>query len=157
MDQIALAIQNSVDGIGKIPADLTHPQPVCGSRDARDSTLRVDNSNEEQHDEALQPPPDPHFHGEETAATISSQCRLRNSFQVVFRLRSGAGSIPCRSRISAIVLRAISCPRLDNGRRRYGAAGRLLICADAGGSNSSRGRAWKVQLQALADEIGIAI
>jgi hypothetical protein len=46
--------------------------------------------------------------------------------------------------------------RMD-GRRRYGAAGRLLICADAGGSNSSRGRAWKVQLQALADEIGIAI
>ena len=46
--------------------------------------------------------------------------------------------------------------RMD-GRRRYGAASRLLICADAGGSNSSRGRAWKVQLQALADEIGIAI
>src|SRR5438445_4379617 len=46
--------------------------------------------------------------------------------------------------------------RMD-GRRRYGAADRLLICADAGGSNSSRGRAWKVQLQALADEIGIAI
>jgi len=46
--------------------------------------------------------------------------------------------------------------RMD-GRRRYGAADRLLICADAGGSNSSRGRAWKVQLQGLADEIGIAI
>jgi len=46
--------------------------------------------------------------------------------------------------------------RMD-GRRRYSAAGRLLICADAGGSNSSRGRAWKVNLQALADEIGIAI
>ena len=46
--------------------------------------------------------------------------------------------------------------RMD-GRRRYRAAGRLLICADAGGSNSSRGRAWKLNLQALADEIGIAI
>ncbi len=56
-----------------------------------------------------------------SAATIRSQCRLRNSFQVVLRLRSGAGSIPCRSRISAIVLRAISCPRLDNASwiRRY--------------------------------------
>src|SRR5689334_21696734 len=33
-----------------------------------------------------------------SAATISSQCRVRNSFQVVFLLRSGAGSIPFRSR-----------------------------------------------------------
>jgi hypothetical protein len=30
-----------------------------------------------------------------SAATISSQCWLRNSFQVVFRPRSGAGQIPC--------------------------------------------------------------
>ena len=37
-----------------------------------------------------------------SAATISSQCRLRNSFQVVFQLRSGAGSLPVRSRISAL-------------------------------------------------------
>src|SRR5207248_589046 len=33
--------------------------------------------------------------------------------------------------------------RMD-GRRRYRAASRLLICADAGGSNSSRVRAWKL-------------
>ena len=46
--------------------------------------------------------------------------------------------------------------RMD-GRRRYRAAGRLLICADAGGSNSSRVRAWKVNLQAFADEIRIPI
>jgi hypothetical protein len=46
--------------------------------------------------------------------------------------------------------------RMD-GRRRYRSAGRLLICADSGGSNSSRTRAWKVNLQELADEIGIAI
>jgi hypothetical protein len=44
-----------------------------------------------------------------------------------------------------------------DGRRRYRSAGRLLICADSGGSNSSRTRAWKVNLQELADEIGIAI
>jgi hypothetical protein len=46
--------------------------------------------------------------------------------------------------------------RMD-GRRRYRAARRLLICADAGGSNSSRVRAWKLNLQSLADEIGIPI
>jgi len=46
--------------------------------------------------------------------------------------------------------------RMD-GRRRYRGASRLLICADAGGSNSNRGRAWKLNLQALADEIQIPI
>jgi hypothetical protein len=46
--------------------------------------------------------------------------------------------------------------RMD-GRRRYRVASRLLICADAGGSNSSRVRTWKVNLQNLADEIGIPI
>ena len=44
-----------------------------------------------------------------------------------------------------------------DGRRRYRAASRLLICADAGGSNSSRVRTWKVNLQNLADEIEIPI
>jgi len=48
-----------------------------------------------------------------SVATIRSQWRVRSSFHVVFRLRSGAGSSPCRSKIAAIVFRAIACPRLD--------------------------------------------
>ena len=36
-------------------------------------------------------------------------------------------------------------------------AKRLLITADGGGSNGSRGRLWKVELQRLADEIGLRI
>ena len=44
-----------------------------------------------------------------------------------------------------------------DGRRWYASAARLLICADGGGSNSSRTRAWKVQLQDLADQMGIPI
>ncbi len=43
------------------------------------------------------------------------------------------------------------------GRRRYPRAGRLLICADAGGSNGNRLRAWKLHLQEFAKEIGIPI
>ena len=46
--------------------------------------------------------------------------------------------------------------KLD-GRQRYGSARRLLICADGGGSNSSRTRAWKANLLELAKEIGIPI
>jgi hypothetical protein len=44
-----------------------------------------------------------------------------------------------------------------DGRQRYEGAERVLICADGGGSNSSRTRAWKVHLQKLADEMGIPI
>jgi Rhodopirellula transposase DDE domain len=40
------------------------------------------------------------------------------------------------------------------GRRRHREASGLLICADAGGSNSSRSRGWKFHLQELADELG---
>lgn len=43
------------------------------------------------------------------------------------------------------------------GRARYGTAKRLLITADSGGSNSSRSRLWKVELQKLADETGLII
>jgi hypothetical protein len=46
--------------------------------------------------------------------------------------------------------------KLD-GRRSYPAAGRLLICADAGGSNGNRLRAWKLHLQQMADQIRIPI
>jgi DDE family transposase len=43
------------------------------------------------------------------------------------------------------------------GAEAYRGAGRLLICADAGGSNSYRGRLWKTELAALADETGMTI
>jgi transposase len=43
------------------------------------------------------------------------------------------------------------------GRRRYPGATRLLITADSGGSNSSRNRLWKVELQKLSNELGMVI
>jgi len=43
------------------------------------------------------------------------------------------------------------------GRSRYPHARILTITADCGGSNSARGRLWKLELQRLADELGIAI
>jgi len=46
--------------------------------------------------------------------------------------------------------------RLD-GKRHYRGALRLLICADSGGSNGNRTRAWKLHLQALSDETGMSI
>jgi len=43
------------------------------------------------------------------------------------------------------------------GHGRYPAATRLLITADCGGSNGSRVRLWKRELQTLADQTGLAI
>jgi hypothetical protein len=43
------------------------------------------------------------------------------------------------------------------GRPLYAKARQLLITADGGGSNSSRNRLWKVELQGLADETGLQI
>src|SRR5580765_4272835 len=43
------------------------------------------------------------------------------------------------------------------GQSVYPKAHRLLITADAGGSNGQRLRLWKVELQKLADETGLRI
>jgi hypothetical protein len=45
----------------------------------------------------------------------------------------------------------------DAGRAAYPRARRLLITADSGGSNSTRTRAWKAELAALALETGLEI
>src|SRR5712671_6238630 len=46
---------------------------------------------------------------------------------------------------------------LTVGRARYPEATRLLITADGGGSNGSRVRLWKRELQNLANELGLDI
>ena len=43
------------------------------------------------------------------------------------------------------------------GKKRYPKAKRLVITADSGGSNSSRNRLWKLELQRLADRTGLII
>ena len=46
---------------------------------------------------------------------------------------------------------------LRMGRVAYPAARRLLLTADGGGSNGSRNRLWKVELQKFADDSGLRI
>lgn len=43
------------------------------------------------------------------------------------------------------------------GRAKYGSRKRMLITADSGGSNSSRNRLWKLELQRLADATGMIV
>ena len=44
-----------------------------------------------------------------------------------------------------------------DGSARHPGARRLLICADSGGTNAARARAWKVELARLAAETGLEI
>jgi transposase len=46
---------------------------------------------------------------------------------------------------------------IEVGQQQYPQAKRLLISADGGGSNGSRVRLWKWELQQLADETGLSI
>jgi hypothetical protein len=57
----------------------------------------------------------------------------------------------------AFAVNAIRSWWLQMGRARYPDARSLTITADGGGSNGSRVRLWKVELQKLADELGLAI
>ena len=45
----------------------------------------------------------------------------------------------------------------EMGKERYPLADKLLVTADGGGSNSSRSRLWKTELQKLASETGLEI
>ncbi len=58
---------------------------------------------------------------------------------------------------AAFAVNAIRTWWLNMGQERYPHAHTLTITADGGGSNGSRVRLWKVELQKLADELGLPI
>jgi hypothetical protein len=69
----------------------------------------------------------------------------------------GMVSVGVSSDTSAFAVSSIRAWWQHLGRERYPNAGTLTITADGGGSNSSRTRLWKIELQKLADEIGLSI
>jgi hypothetical protein len=58
---------------------------------------------------------------------------------------------------AAFAVNAIRSWWMTMGHSRYPGAHSLTITADGGGSNGSRVRLWKVELQKLADELGLTI
>ena len=58
---------------------------------------------------------------------------------------------------AAFAVNAIRSWWMNMGRHRYPDAHTLTITADGGGSNGSRVRLWKVELQKLADELGLTM
>jgi len=77
----------------------------------------------------------------------------------VYDLASNAGwvSVGMSCDTAAFAVATIRRWWLETGRLRYPFATRLVITADGGGSNGSRVRLWKVELQRLADELGLSI
>jgi hypothetical protein len=69
----------------------------------------------------------------------------------------GYVSVGVSSDTSAFAVASIRAWWQQLGRERYPNATTLTITADGGGSNSSRTRLWKTELQKLADELGLPI
>lgn len=77
----------------------------------------------------------------------------------VYDLAANAGwvSVGMNNDTAAFAVQTIRRWWREVGQKRYPRATRLTITADGGGSNASRSRLWKVELQRLAAEIGIDI
>ena len=77
----------------------------------------------------------------------------------VYDLAANAGwvSVGMNNDTAAFAVQTIRRWWGEVGQQRYPFATRLTITADGGGSNASRSRLWKVELQRLASELGIDI
>jgi hypothetical protein len=112
MNEVTLARQQRLDCVGEIAGNLAHPQPAgdCGYPGDLYSSGRQLNKNSTRN--RCSPLVVQTSTVKKSVATMSSQCWVRNSRHVVLRLRSGAGSMPCLFRMSAMVLWASSCPQI---------------------------------------------
>ena len=77
----------------------------------------------------------------------------------IYDLAANAGwvSVGIDNDTAAFAVQTIRRWWQDVGHVHYPLARRLVITADGGGSNGSRVRLWKLELQRLADDLGISI
>src|ERR1700742_1379176 len=94
MDDLALAVQDAIDAVREIAPNLVHPEPLAVAPIPASSTLRVDSSTKHHTTNAadLAESTLPLQRSRRPRSVPSDG--FRNSFQVVFRLLSGGGSIP---------------------------------------------------------------
>ena len=94
MNQITLAPERSVDGVGHIAGDLLHPQSVCLRRDPGNLHAAGGQLDKEQNHEAPEPLSGPNFHGEEIGGDdlfpVLGQKLLPRCFPNAFRCRLDA-------------------------------------------------------------------
>jgi hypothetical protein len=77
----------------------------------------------------------------------------------IYDLRANTGwvSVGCDGDTAAFAVETLRRWWKSVGLPAYPTSRRLLVCADAGGSNGYRVRLWKVELAKLATEIGLPI
>jgi len=77
----------------------------------------------------------------------------------VYDVTANAGfvSVGISSDTAEFAVESIRCWLDRMGRQRYSKARELTITADCGGSNGARVRLWKLELQKLADDTGLAL
>ena len=77
----------------------------------------------------------------------------------VYDVTANAGfvSVGISSDTAEFAVELIRVLARPHGRQRYPKAHELTITADCGGSNGARVRLWKLELQKLADETGLAL
>ena len=77
----------------------------------------------------------------------------------VYDLSANAGwvSVGCDHDTAAFAVATLRRWWAQQGKAMYPEAARLLVCADAGGSNGYRVRAWKTELARFAAETGLTI
>lgn len=77
----------------------------------------------------------------------------------VFDVTANAGwvSVGVDHDTAAFAVETLRRWRREIGQAACSGAQRMLITADRGGSNSSRSRLWKLELQGLADQLGLVI
>ena len=77
----------------------------------------------------------------------------------IYDLAANAGwvSVGMDNDTSAFAVQTIRRWWCEVRKARYPRAKRLIVTCDGGGSNSSRGRLWKLELQRLADELSLSI
>ena len=90
----------------------------------------------------------------EAAQRQASGTKLRADF---FRIAAHHGDTVGARKIARVAVATIRRWWVEVGRVAYPDAGRLLITADAGRSNSYRSRLWRLELSRLAAEAGIDI
>jgi hypothetical protein len=72
----------------------------------------------------------------------------------IYDVAANAGWVSIGHDTSAFAVATLRSWWDTTGAQRYPAARQLLICADSGGSNGNRTRAWKIKLAAFAAETG---
>ena len=88
---------------------------------------------------------------------MGSQYKLHYLWCTTLANNSGWVSVGVDHDTSAFAVETIRRWWYRMGQQSYPQATELLITADSGGSNGSRVRLWKVELQRLADETGLEL